>query len=1028
MHSQDSPSQKIESDDPRVARAGTWLTQAADGASGGAYLYSTGLAADVLTLVFSGTTIEIVYLAGPHLGTLALEVDGTVLRTVITTSDQTAYQQTTTLNYLTDEPHTLRVYAQEGGVVAVDAFVAWLLIDEEGGIQSAVPYDTQNQLVYQCIGGAYDSRLCTGYTATTRTPITTGTNNYAPRWSPDGNRVLYFAYAELSPNAVPARYEILDVSGSGGGGEFLPVNQSPNLGAGAWSPDGTRIVYSAEYDWDPTGGRSGPALYVADLTNCSWTAFPQTGCATTSLTEDMSETTLDGGPDWSPDGSLIVFTRSSTYGYLAPSQLYTIHPDGSGLAPVNYNGFIPTGIKLGGGQWSPDGTCLLVTGINLNAPYNSALYILSLSIGSGGATVTGIQQVTTPTSSQTDSGSTWSRDGSQIAFVRSNWVCSPGCVTSNSNIRIATYNGETSTWTIDPNVTIPGGSPSWRWQQDATHCNIIVEHGYSVTPIGQTTPIFGIPAYERPFEARTVRFEGGIPPTTTVYQEGTYLQVDGYYAYSALGIVPRHRVDEYYIVRVVDVKYSAEEDWGEPLPESEWRWISIAAVRDRNENQNQYTRVYSELPNDQSDFSCLELWRAPFDTTVYSDREDYIESIREFGVDIRGDTVNDIVLGWADDELQDIRSGLTRTSTAFALIGMLGDTISEGFRTIMICGNIDNNPDPQIACDDVPDYAIFLRLAATLPTGSPYANYYNTADTNAFVDNGVCRTFPGSDVPDVNLVDATPAIIACREAEPNEDPFDLTPQTVVHELGHLFDSRSQVSTGGSLRYRVRYHLNGYGNTDDLNPAGQGILMRDCGFEVDSDDNLTGNGRLVDLAPIRNTDTDPDNNISLSSIGHMMGVKLNDPWVRGRRGWGSYSPDYATLSTFQRNPGDIGLPTTDPDPTDDVSLAQLQENHRLSETAADMFLNWVYRRTSSNHIPAPTTSIPDNNPDHACDHDNVPGDGRNNDLTPGGPTWEGFLNIKGRNSDGSYIFDPQLPGNRRFWWMEREMSEIIDVWQ
>ncbi|MBZ0320238.1 MAG: hypothetical protein K8L91_27750 [Anaerolineae bacterium] len=123
IHSQAPSPQRIESDDPAVQQQGTWAVQASAQASGGTYLYSSGSPDDVLTLKFTGTAIEIVYVTGPSLGTLAVEIDDTVLRTVITTADSTAYQQTTRLDYLTDEVHTLRVYAQEGGIIGVDAFV-----------------------------------------------------------------------------------------------------------------------------------------------------------------------------------------------------------------------------------------------------------------------------------------------------------------------------------------------------------------------------------------------------------------------------------------------------------------------------------------------------------------------------------------------------------------------------------------------------------------------------------------------------------------------------------------------------------------------------------------------------------------------------------------------------------------------------------------------------------------------------------------------------------------------------------------
>ncbi|GIK67017.1 MAG: hypothetical protein BroJett018_48110 [Chloroflexota bacterium] len=128
--------QKIESDDALVTRVGDWTLQVAPDASGGSYLYNSGEAA--LELPFYGASIAVLYVSGPGLGTLVLEVDDTVLRTVITTADNTSYQQTTRIDYLTDEWHRLRVYAQDGSVIGVDAFVAAnnpIDADDAGGIQ-----------------------------------------------------------------------------------------------------------------------------------------------------------------------------------------------------------------------------------------------------------------------------------------------------------------------------------------------------------------------------------------------------------------------------------------------------------------------------------------------------------------------------------------------------------------------------------------------------------------------------------------------------------------------------------------------------------------------------------------------------------------------------------------------------------------------------------------------------------------------------------------------------------------------------
>ncbi|KXK35136.1 MAG: hypothetical protein UZ06_CHB003000713, partial [Chlorobi bacterium OLB6] len=117
------------------------------------------------------------------------------------------------------------------------------------------------------------------------------------------------------------------------------------------------------------------------------------------------------------------------------------------------------------------------------------------------------------------------------------------------------------------------------------------------------------------------------------------------------------------------------------------------------------------------------------------------------------------------------------------------------------------------------------------------------------------------------------------------------------------------------------------------------------------------------------------------------------WQRGQRGWGSTSPISNTeqeVSRFQQNP--------------------IDQESRI-ESMADMFLNWVYRRTSD---LAPTGLAPDFDP---TTHDTpAPSDACS--YFPTGQ-WEGFANTL---RDGNP--DSRLPGNARYWWMEGTMSFIF----
>jgi hypothetical protein len=122
-----------------------------------------------------------------------------------------------------------------------------------------------------------------------------------------------------------------------------------------------------------------------------------------------------------------------------------------------------------------------------------------------------------------------------------------------------------------------------------------------------------------------------------------------------------------------------------------------------------------------------------------------------------------------------------------------------------------------------------------------------------------------------------------------------------------------------------------------------------------------------------------------SEGLVMGRRVSEGWRRGERGWGS-GPDNI-YSPFQQHPPDHPDFLSDDDPI------------RVDETAADMFLNWVYRRRTNN---PPSYAVA------------VPG------------SWEGFLNLGWLNNATSGTADPNYPGDARFEWMNRVISHIFSL--
>jgi Tol biopolymer transport system component len=69
---------------------------------------------------------------------------------------------------------------------------------------------------------------------------------------------------------------------------------------------------------------------------------------------------LASDPDWSPDGSRILFTTRPLVDFDAgQSELYTVRPDGTGLRRLTNYG--PNGPRATQPRWTPDGKAIVYT-------------------------------------------------------------------------------------------------------------------------------------------------------------------------------------------------------------------------------------------------------------------------------------------------------------------------------------------------------------------------------------------------------------------------------------------------------------------------------------------------------------------------------------------------------------------------------------------------------------------------------------------------------------------------------------------
>lgn len=179
---------------------------------------------------------------------------------------------------------------------------------------------------------------------------------------------------------VAAVYQIAVAYADGSNVVTLAQGSGP-----AWSPDGTRIAFTAIECYDN--------YYSYDCYATGLSVINADGSGVVRLTDRPN----DFAPAWSPDGSKIAFASSRT----EPAQVHLMNADGSGIVRVTST--------VGGAidpDWSPNGTLIAFT---------CRVASDNVDICTVKPDGTGLVRLTSDPAD--DRNPAWKPDGSKIAFV-----------------------------------------------------------------------------------------------------------------------------------------------------------------------------------------------------------------------------------------------------------------------------------------------------------------------------------------------------------------------------------------------------------------------------------------------------------------------------------------------------------------------------------------------------------------------------------------------------------------------------------